>query len=238
MAFSELLEGLQSMSGPALLAGTGALVIGEAIVGLGFVIPGEAALLLASATVDSIQDFLVLWLVATICSLIGNIIGFEMGRRVGPSLRSTRLIHKYGGERWDKAANLLNRKGKSAVFVGRLIPLIRSFVPAVAGAAGIPYRTFLPAVSAAAALATALPILFAIGVVAGARSLGGETVAAICLIALAIASVTYVVRRQLHKSRSASSHHDPASSASAQSDLEPGERARVSRPNWRDRVGL
>jgi len=200
MALSDVLDWLQSLPQPGMLAGTGVLVAGEGIVGLGFVLPGEAALLLASATVNSVPDFLALWAVATICSILGNVIGFELGRRLGPALRETKLVRKHGAERWDRATSMVRERGAWAVFVGRLVPFVRSFVPAVAGGANMPFHRFLPAVAAGAAGATALPILFAIGVVAGVKSANDVVLIGIaCLLA---ALVVAVVVRKHRKKRS------------------------------------
>lgn len=197
MALSNVLDWLQSLPEPALLAGTGVLALGEAIIGLGFLIPGEAGLLIASATVGSVPEFFALWAVVTVGALIGNVIGFELGRRVGPALRETRLIRKHGGDGWDRAAALLRKHGRWAVFVGRLIPFVRSFVPAVAGAAHMSYRTFLPPVAAGAACSTALPILFGIGVAAGVKSASG--VLLLVIVGLVVALV--VIRRRRKKTR-------------------------------------
>jgi membrane-associated protein len=207
MAFSNVLDWLQELPDPALLGATGMLVVGEAIVGLGFVIPGEAALLIASATVGSVADFLVLWVVVTICSVVGNVIGFEIGRRLGPALRETGLVQRHGAERWDRATRMLRKHGAWAVFVGRLTPFVRSFVPAVAGAAGMSYRLFLPAVSAGAACASALPILFGIGVVAGVKSIGGVIFIVVALLVAIV--VIFAVVRGKAKARKATGDRSP-----------------------------
>jgi membrane protein DedA with SNARE-associated domain len=167
---------------------------------VGFVIPGDAALLIASAAVGSVGDFLILWAIAMTCSVAGNLVGFEFGRRVGPALRDTRLIRKRGTERWDKATGLLQRHGSRAVLIGRLIPFVRNVVPAVAGAAGVPYRTFLLSVSAGAAIATALPILFAVAVAQGVRSTDSVAVAAICG-ALAVLVAVFVLSERRRRAR-------------------------------------
>ena len=196
--FSSVLDWLQGLPDPALLAVTGLLVAGEGVVGLGLVVPGEAALLIASAGVNTPGDFLSLWATATVSSIAGNVIGFTLGRHAGPALRNTKLIRNHGAQRWDRATALLRRHGTWAVFFGRLMPFVRSFVPAVAGAAGMSYFTFLPAVAAGAACATALPILFSMGVVAGVKDAGD--VVTIVLATLFVAVVVVQVIRVLRKS--------------------------------------
>ena len=55
MAFlTDALEGLAGLPQPAVLAVTGALTLAECTLGVGFLAPGESALLLASTTVTSV----------------------------------------------------------------------------------------------------------------------------------------------------------------------------------------
>jgi len=216
MAFSNVLDWLQALPGPGLLAGTGLLLMGEGIVG--FVVPGNAALLVAAAAVGSVTDFLVLWAVAVACSVAGNVVGFEIGRRAGPALRDTRFIRKHGTERWDRAAGLLRNHGSGAVFVGRVIPFVRDVVPTAAGAAGVPYRMFLVSVSAGAAVATALPILFVVAVARGMRSTGtvaGATAAGILVV--------LVVALKWRKRRSRSRGRTQPDNPGTDPELEPAD---------------
>ena len=78
---------------------------------------------------------------------------FDFGRRFGPALRETKIIQKYGTEGWDKATDILRRRGAWAVFFARFLPVVRTLTPAAAGTSGLPYRKFLPAVVAGAARA-------------------------------------------------------------------------------------
>ncbi|MBP2329367.1 LPXTG-motif cell wall-anchored protein [Kibdelosporangium banguiense] len=207
---SNVLDWLQALPQPALVAGNGLVAFGEAIIGVGFFLPGEAAQLLAAASVNSVPEFLILWAVATVCSVAGNTVGFVIGRRVGPALRETKLIRKHGGEGWDKATSLLRKHGTWAVFIGRLIPLVRSFVPAVAGGAGMSYRMFLPAVAAGAAASTAVTLLVGVAIAAGLKS--ANDVLLIVILGLLLALVaTFVIRkrRKQAKAKNAAAGQDP-----------------------------
>lgn len=155
---TDVLEWLQALPQPALVAATGGLVLAECTIGLGFIAPGEAGLLVAATTVNSVPRFLLLWLVVTVCAGVGDSIGYFIGRRFGPRLRETKLIQKYGTEGWDKATDILRRRGAWAVFFARFMPVVRTLTPAAAGTSGLPYRKFLPAVVAGAACWSALHI--------------------------------------------------------------------------------
>ncbi|MBC6450860.1 DedA family protein [Actinokineospora xionganensis] len=155
---TDVLEWLQALPQPALVAATGGLVLAECTIGLGFIAPGEAGLLVAATTVTNVPRFLLLWLVVTVCAGIGDSIGYFIGRRFGPKLRETKLIQKYGTEGWDKATDILRRRGAWAVFFARFMPVVRTLTPAAAGTSGLPYRKFLPAVVAGAACWSAIHI--------------------------------------------------------------------------------
>ncbi|MFC4012937.1 DedA family protein [Nonomuraea purpurea] len=199
MALFNVLDWLQSLPEPALIASTGAIALGESIIGIGFFIPGQAALLIASATVNSVPEFLILWAVVTVGALLGNVIGFELGRRVGPTLRESKLIRKHGAAGWDKADALLQKHGRWALFVGRLIPvgLVQSVVPAVVGATHMNYRTFLPPVAAGAACSTALPLLVGVGVAAGLKN--ADNLMLVILGGLLLVVVAIIVIRKRRK---------------------------------------
>ncbi|RSM70302.1 DedA family protein [Kibdelosporangium aridum] len=154
---SDVLEWLAQLPQPALVGATGGLILLECTIGLGFIAPGEAGLLIASTTVSagpggfSLSRFLILWAVVTVAAACGDSIGYAIGRRFGPSLRETKLIQKYGAEGWDKTTGILRKRGAWAVFFGRWLPVVRTLMPAAAGTAGLPYRKFLPAAMLGAA---------------------------------------------------------------------------------------
>ena len=77
-------------------------------------------------------------------AIVGDSVGYWIGRRFGPALRKGPLGRRVGEERWDRASAYLRRRGGRAVFFGRFVGVLRALLPALAGSAGIPYRTFLP----------------------------------------------------------------------------------------------
>ncbi|SER56960.1 DedA family protein [Lentzea albida] len=165
---TDALEGLAGLPQPAVLAVTGALTLAECTLGIGFLAPGESALLLASTTVTSVPRFLVMWLVVTVCAIAGDSIGYHLCRRYGDRLRDSRIIRRVGQQHWDKAGDLLRRRGAWAVFAARFMPVVRTLVPASAGASKLEYRRFLPASIAGATCWSALHI--GIGATAGASA--------------------------------------------------------------------
>ena len=115
----------------------------EASVFLGFVFPGETALVLGGVLAS--QGRLSLGVViglAILGAITGDAVGYAVGRRFGPGLRSSRLGQLVGDHRWQASETFLRRRGGPAVFVGRFTALLRALVPSAAGMAKLPYRTF------------------------------------------------------------------------------------------------
>ncbi|MQA98391.1 MAG: DedA family protein [Streptosporangiales bacterium] len=154
---TELLDWLQSLPPIGVTAGAGFLVFGECTLGLGFIAPGETGLFVLGAAADTPAKFAFMWLVTTVCAVLGDSVGYLIGKRIGPRLRRTRFVRNHGAG-WDRATDLLRRRGAIAVLIAIFLPVLRTLVPAAAGTAGLPYRKFLPAVTVGAALWCALHI--------------------------------------------------------------------------------
>lgn len=115
----------------------------EASVFLGFVFPGETALVLGGVLAS--QGRLQLWpvlVLAVVGAISGDAIGYGIGRRFGPGLQRSRLGRLVGERRWQVTEEFLRRRGGPAVFLGRFTALLRAMVPSAAGMARLPYRTF------------------------------------------------------------------------------------------------
>ena len=194
-----MLDWLQSLPELTVIAVTGLYVFAEGIMGVGTFLLGNVPLLAVGATIGSVPEFLLMWTVMSTFTLAGSTVGYVIGRRLGPALRESKLIKKRGAKGWDRATDLLLKRGSWALFIGAMIPLVRSFVPAAAGAARIPVRTFLPPIAAGALVINAATLLIGAGVVTGLQSGGGIAL----LIGLLLANVATVVIIQRRKKAAA-----------------------------------
>ncbi|OII43315.1 CDP-alcohol phosphatidyltransferase family protein [Plantibacter sp. MMLR14_011] len=112
---------------------------------LGLVVPGEPVVLLLAAMLDSAPGALVLFLVVALGGSLGDQIGYLVGRRSGGRLRDSAVIRRLGVDGLDRAVEALERRGAQAVFLTRLVPVLRCLTPTAAGVARVPYRSFLAA---------------------------------------------------------------------------------------------
>jgi len=133
---------VEHFHGPAIYVVVGALVFGEAAVLLGFVIPGETAAVAGGALCALGHANLELMLVVVVvCAIVGDSVGYEVGKVLGPHLLERRPLRGHQGVA--EARRLLVRFGGPAVFVGRWVALARALVPGLTGMSGMRYRTFL-----------------------------------------------------------------------------------------------
>lgn len=139
------LHGLEQSSGWWLYVVLGGLAFAEAAIFLGFVLPGETALLVGGFLAhQGTLNLPIMLVVAVGCAIAGDSVGYAVGYRLGPRLRTSRLGRFIGDARWDRAEKFLHKHGGKAVFFGRSIALLRALVPTLAGAARMRYSTFLP----------------------------------------------------------------------------------------------
>ncbi|MEV7398733.1 DedA family protein [Aeromicrobium sp. NPDC092404] len=121
------------------------LAFAESGLGLGIVLPGETAIVVLAATMGSPTDMVLLGVAVMIGATLGDHVGYVLGRRYGDALRETRMVRRLGVRHYDRATDLLRRRGGTAVFATRLVPVVRTLTPAAAGASGLEYRRFATA---------------------------------------------------------------------------------------------
>lgn len=115
----------------------------EASVLLGFVFPGETAIVFGGVLAGQHRVGVVpVLLLAVAGAVTGDAVGYAIGRRYGTSLQTTRLGRAVGEERWRTTEEFLQRRGGPAVFLGRFTALLRALVPGAAGMAGLSYKRF------------------------------------------------------------------------------------------------
>ncbi|MGN6250487.1 MAG: DedA family protein [Marmoricola sp.] len=122
----------------------GALVFLEDAIFIGFVVPGESAAVVAGvASSIGHVSFPVAIVVIVLAAILGDTVGFEVGRHFfGPQLLERGFLAKHR-HRIAGAEDFLRRKGGIAVFLGRFTAFFRAMMPALAGAAQMPYLVFL-----------------------------------------------------------------------------------------------
>jgi membrane-associated protein len=136
-------DALLGLHGPVIYAVVAALVFAEAALFFGFVFPGETAIVVAGVLASQHRVSLpVLLIVIVLSAVVGDSVGYEIGRKFGDRLLGTRFLRNHR-DRLASAQRLLRRRGAFAVFLGRFTAVLRAIMPALAGSARMPYGRFL-----------------------------------------------------------------------------------------------
>jgi membrane-associated protein len=121
------------------------LAFAEAALLVGFVLPGETALLLGGVLCAADVFPLPLFLVsAVLAAALGDSTGYGIGHHFGSRIKDSRMGRKVGHRRWATAEAFVDDHGGKAVFLARGQAFLRALVPALAGIVRMPYREFLP----------------------------------------------------------------------------------------------
>jgi len=124
-----------------ILAGVGIMLETSVLVGL--VVPGDTVVIVASTAVVGPVQWISMILVVITGALIGESVGFALGRWFGPRIRASRLGRRIGERHWARAERYLDRRGGIAVFISRFLPVLHSLIPLTVGMSTMSYRRFI-----------------------------------------------------------------------------------------------
>ena len=129
-------------SGGILLVG--AIVFAESGLLIGFFLPGDT--LLFSAGFFASQDKLSLgWLlfVVIIAAILGDNVGFTIGRRSGKKIFKKEDGVLFRKEYLQRAEEFYERHGGKTITLARFVPIVRTFAPIVAGVGNMDRKKFI-----------------------------------------------------------------------------------------------
>lgn len=121
-----------------------AIIFAESGMMVGFFFPGDT--LLFSAGILAAAGKLNLPLTITViavAAILGDNIGYHIGRRLGP-----RLFRKPDGlifrkEYIERAEKFYEKYGSKTMLLAHFVPVVRTFAPVTAGAGKMPYKLFV-----------------------------------------------------------------------------------------------
>ena len=107
----------------------------------GFFLPGDSLLVTAGILAAAGQlDIAWLLLFPTLAAIAGDQTGYAIGRTAGAALADRYPKFR---KHLDRAHAFYEQHGTKTIVIARFVPIIRTFVPAVAGAARMRYRSFV-----------------------------------------------------------------------------------------------
>jgi membrane-associated protein len=132
---------------PAYLAELGypvlALIIFLETGAMVFFLPGDSLLVTAGVyAANGKLDLLLLNLILIPCAIVGDALSYYIGAKAGPMLFNRPRSRFFRPEHVAAAHGFYERHGGKAIIIARFMPIMRTFVPVVAGIAGMRYRDF------------------------------------------------------------------------------------------------
>jgi membrane-associated protein len=132
---------------PAYLAELGyptlALIIFVETGALVFFLPGDSLLVTAGVYAAAGKlDLLTLNALLIPCAVIGDAVSYWIGTKAGPLLFTRPRSRFFRPEHVRLAQAFYDRHGGKAIILARFMPVLRTFVPVVAGIAGMRYSRF------------------------------------------------------------------------------------------------
>ncbi len=140
-----VLHQIQHLPGGWVYGLVALLVFGEAALFIGFVLPGETSVIVAGVVASQGHVNLdVLLVLVVVAAVVGDSVGFEIGRRYGTALMRLPVLRRRQAA-LERALVGLARRGPLYVFVGRFTAFLRAVMPGLAGMSRMQYRRFLAA---------------------------------------------------------------------------------------------
>ena len=182
--------------------GVGLSILAETVVPP---IPSEAVLGLAGVLInDGRMNIVLVILFATLGSILGAIFFYYLGRALGPR-RSHAFLDRLPLVETadvDKTFAWFERHGRSAVFLGRMVPIVRSFISVPAGVVRMPLGQFLLFTAGGSLIWNT--VLISLGVAAGdfiQANLKYLDYLVVAVFALAIAYLVYKRAKDVRRHR-------------------------------------
>ena len=111
-------------------------------------LPGDSLLFAAGTLAGTgVLDLRLLMILLFIASVLGDAVNYSVGRYIGPRVfrpegRKGRLEKLLNPRHLERTHEFFERHGGKAVVMARFVPIVRTFIPFVAGAGSMTYSTF------------------------------------------------------------------------------------------------
>lgn len=106
-------------------------------------LPGDSLLFVAGLyAAKGDLNIAILNLLLSAMAILGDATSYSIGAKLGPKIFSRPRSRFFKPEHMQAAHAFYEKHGGKAIVIARFVPLVRTFVPVVAGSAGMTYRRF------------------------------------------------------------------------------------------------
>jgi membrane-associated protein len=120
------------------------IVFAETGLLIGFFLPGDSLIVTAGLLSATHGLLNVYWLgvLLTVASVVGNTVGYAIGAAAGPKLFSREDSLLFNKKHLYRAHTFYEKHGGKTIILARFMPIVRTFVPVVAGMGQMEYRAY------------------------------------------------------------------------------------------------
>lgn len=134
----------QALIAWAGIIGVLVIIFAESGLFFGFFLPGDSLLFTAGLLASQGHMSIAVLILGGIgAAILGDAVGYSFGRRVGNQLYSRPDSRFFKVKHIERAKLFYDTHGRKTIVIARFMPIVRTFAPIVAGAAGMPYRSFV-----------------------------------------------------------------------------------------------
>lgn len=132
------------------------IVFAETGLMVGFFLPGDSLLFVAGIyskmLIDTFipgglgndfLDLMVLFIMVSVCGIIGNMVGYWFGKQGGPYLFHRKDTFFYKKKYLLQAKDFYDKHGGQAIVYARFLPIVRTFAPIIAGIVNMERKKFM-----------------------------------------------------------------------------------------------
>src|SRR5215471_3932992 len=124
--------------------GLTAIIFAETGLLVGFFLPGDSLIVTAGllAATTGVFNVGLLGVLLTVASVLGNTVGYMIGAATGPRLFTREDSLLFNKKHLFRAHDFYEKRGAATIVVARFMPIVRTFVPVVAGIAQMDRRRY------------------------------------------------------------------------------------------------
>jgi len=107
-------------------------------------LPGDSLLFAAGAfAATGSLDAIWLFILLSLAAIVGNIVNYSIGYRIGPDIMRRKNIRFISKEYLERTHKFYEKHGGKTMVIARFVPIIRTFAPFVAGLGFMTYGRFM-----------------------------------------------------------------------------------------------
>ena len=167
---------------------------------IGFFLPGDSLLFITGLFIASGYISINIWIACLLlltAAIVGNAVGYAIGYKVGPALFRREDSRLFKREYVEKTHAFFDKYGGRAIILARFVPIVRTFITAIAGVARMDFRRFM-------AFTAIGGIIWAVGVTLAGYFLGTipfvkDNIEAILLLVVLVSVVPIVIEFVKHR---------------------------------------